>query len=780
MTPPKFKRGNAQVSSSSRRNCIPPKSSDCDPDSGPTNTISHSSSPSPSLEAMAVLQKFTVCEIEKRQTHSPRSCEESFTAVPNIYGKASRSHRNLSSFWVQPLVFSDYNPRYNSFQEYLTSEMHSVSESIHNDCKHYFETVAHSLEQLLLFRFNVFWSQISFDSSLRSFLDSFLQNFLRSYEFYANSSLSLDDPRLPEDIARPLKRFCRAILLVFYRLRTPMESNRNFLSPSKYEEIIKQYRLFDLSKLCDLMNLYGHSNPLLIKEICQATLQNIPSISFHLPFLRDILVNTLNSISASLLCISPKHDDFSSSSSSSDDTKSSKGRMLLLLAMDTTVTLLSLCEFLPEEARLKFWKISSSSQQTKSPRFSHPSPSSQQNLHHTEGCLSYSLMELYCILISSEWYSLYIQTTPISPLRLILLRCRRMITRCLIFCMAICWLPSSSSEDINSMFDAFTVWILAVVDHCSPNSNDLLTIKLFSEDLLQTGLKDIIFSWKQQTLIDDERLFFSLAALFPEKESLLTELLHMSEISESSLHPLQEEETLPVFPIENDFKEKLPLLIELTDGYSDGFLWLCLKYYNGNVETVINSLLESTVSEALLSFDTSISLEEARTIYFALHASQPPVERQPPLSLPLLCEEEIPEGKSSMLPLRRAMPPQVLTVDERKKILKLWEVNTSLENQYDDEFDDSQQYVGSNFLQARYGDGNSDLDELESQSTTSSKENLQIRSREGAQENSSLLHTSKAAAPVITGQTYRGQKKNETRRHQQKNRRSQKMQRGML
>ena len=64
------------------------------------------------------------------------------------------------------------------------------------------------------------------------------------------------------------------MLKIFFRLSKPVESDRDYFSLPKYQELVYNNYIFDNAKLYDLVAIYGKSNTAIVKSIVQSVFDN--------------------------------------------------------------------------------------------------------------------------------------------------------------------------------------------------------------------------------------------------------------------------------------------------------------------------------------------------------------------------------------------------------------------------------------------------------------------------------------------------------------------------
>lgn len=65
-----------------------------------------------------------------------------------------------------------------------------------------------------------------------------------------------------------------AVLKFFYRLSKPVESDAEYFPLITYQGLVYNNWLFDIAKLYDIIAVYGHSNPLIVKSIVESVFEN--------------------------------------------------------------------------------------------------------------------------------------------------------------------------------------------------------------------------------------------------------------------------------------------------------------------------------------------------------------------------------------------------------------------------------------------------------------------------------------------------------------------------
>ena len=66
----------------------------------------------------------------------------------------------------------------------------------------------------------------------------------------------------------------KAVLKFFFRLSKPVESDKDYFPLNVYQELVYNNWLFDIAKLYDIIAIYGHSNPIIVKSIVEGVFDN--------------------------------------------------------------------------------------------------------------------------------------------------------------------------------------------------------------------------------------------------------------------------------------------------------------------------------------------------------------------------------------------------------------------------------------------------------------------------------------------------------------------------
>ena len=71
-----------------------------------------------------------------------------------------------------------------------------------------------------------------------------------------------------------MNRLLAAVLKVFHRMSRQIESETDFFPLNVYQELVYNNWLFDIAKLYDIIAVYGHSNPTIVKSIVESVFEN--------------------------------------------------------------------------------------------------------------------------------------------------------------------------------------------------------------------------------------------------------------------------------------------------------------------------------------------------------------------------------------------------------------------------------------------------------------------------------------------------------------------------
>mmetsp|Transcript_88452 Transcript_88452/g.175886 ORF Transcript_88452/g.175886 Transcript_88452/m.175886 type:complete len:773 (-) Transcript_88452:105-2423(-) len=137
------------------------------------------------------------------------------------------------------------------------------------------------LRRLLKMKFNVFWSQVIYDASLRRCLDSYLRFCLRAHDVPDDVADQLTATNSDEDpVAAEEQRLAReisgAVLAVMLRLSRPQETSHDFLSDETFANFIYEHGIFDVPKLIDICAIYGDSNRTTVTKMVHGVFAHQP------------------------------------------------------------------------------------------------------------------------------------------------------------------------------------------------------------------------------------------------------------------------------------------------------------------------------------------------------------------------------------------------------------------------------------------------------------------------------------------------------------------------
>ncbi|XP_013788713.1 activating signal cointegrator 1 complex subunit 2-like [Limulus polyphemus] len=122
-------------------------------------------------------------------------------------------------------------------------------------------TIEDDLHHLLKMSHHRFWSQVVFDETLR--------NCLGSYLAYAPRYYDLDDFMVTEEMKQAFQRVHRLVFMVYLRMSTYKETKSAHITPKEFGTIIYDHYLFDIPKLMDLAVLYSPGNQALLHKMVE-------------------------------------------------------------------------------------------------------------------------------------------------------------------------------------------------------------------------------------------------------------------------------------------------------------------------------------------------------------------------------------------------------------------------------------------------------------------------------------------------------------------------------
>ncbi|XP_071037755.1 activating signal cointegrator 1 complex subunit 2 isoform X2 [Parasteatoda tepidariorum] len=162
----------------------------------------------------------------------------------------------------------------------------------------YMVFIEEDLHWLLKLPYHRFWSQIVYDENLHRCLESYLSQAPRDYD--------IPNLNLREDLLSALKKVHKLVFLVYLRMSTCKESKQNHLTPSAFGEMVYDNFIFDIPKLMDLCALYGLKNSALLSKMMQNIFSTQPKYMDDLNETSKMILTVFNLVEEKLLDISVK------------------------------------------------------------------------------------------------------------------------------------------------------------------------------------------------------------------------------------------------------------------------------------------------------------------------------------------------------------------------------------------------------------------------------------------------------------------------------------------
>ena len=102
--------------------------------------------------------------------------------------------------------------------------------------------------------------------TIKRSLDSFLM-YAQKRKFNSYSRQSPEEYHDQSEVADYLREITRMVLTIYYRITHAMDENAAKYEAFKIPQIIYDEWIIDIPKLIDFINIYGESNPEIVKEV---------------------------------------------------------------------------------------------------------------------------------------------------------------------------------------------------------------------------------------------------------------------------------------------------------------------------------------------------------------------------------------------------------------------------------------------------------------------------------------------------------------------------------
>eukprot|EP01083_Nonionella_stella_P278628 947622_1 len=154
-----------------------------------------------------------------------------------------------------------------------------------------------ALKEVLEMGHREFWSQVVFDSSVKTFIDSFLMFSRREFDEGGQRKSSESGDALGLDAERD--KLSRRVFMVLLRLSSPRESAQECLTRSDHASLLYDNWLFDIPKLFDVCVLYSHAAPELTRQLVKGVFDAQPKYWSDLMQALKVIRELLQKISTS-------------------------------------------------------------------------------------------------------------------------------------------------------------------------------------------------------------------------------------------------------------------------------------------------------------------------------------------------------------------------------------------------------------------------------------------------------------------------------------------------
>eukprot|EP00922_Rhytidocystis_sp_ex-Travisia-forbesii_P043411 GHVS01064745.1.p1 GENE.GHVS01064745.1~~GHVS01064745.1.p1 ORF type:complete len:422 (+),score=61.27 GHVS01064745.1:1139-2404(+) len=153
-----------------------------------------------------------------------------------------------------------------------------------------------------------------------------------------------------------------------------------------------------------------------------------------------------------------------------------------------------------------------------------------------------------------------------------------------------------NAELVEEQFDGFMDWAISLAEQCTSRQNDM------QRDMVAGGVDKLIADWKACCDVDGMRLEFAEEALRGTGGQLSDSA---DEVDANAGPPRAAGALTP------GDRDNIRCIKDVMSDYADGFIFMCLRHYQGNVEQVLNALLEGILPDSLASLDKTLTLEKA-------------------------------------------------------------------------------------------------------------------------------------------------------------------------
>ncbi|XP_076326218.1 activating signal cointegrator 1 complex subunit 2 [Tachypleus tridentatus] len=543
-------------------------------------------------------------ERKKVEEFTSKPLDELFLDVVNKQGnsiKVSALHKGFA----EPINFILYKPP-PTIKSNKKLDGHEMNDWEKADIEEWLDRmvmIEDDLHHLLKMPHHRFWSQVVFDETLKNCLGSYLS--------YAPRYYDLDDLMVTEEMKQAFQQVHRLVFMVYLRMSTYKETKSAHITPKQFGTIIYDNYLFDIPKLMDLAVLYSQGNEALLHKMVENIFMAQRSYENDLSEAVPTILEVFDTIQKKL---GLDHDSQSEETAGPQKLDEVCQPLLLttipwpqlqdviLYLVDTLVTLCAFLDVYPPACHVFY-------QQGTAPRLASFYEST-----------FYPLEEELIVRVKNEEIKNIVKEVRkrISLSKFCLIKIFRNIL------VHSCIQPIIEASSNNQSGEVpFLEDLLQVLSTCLSEKRficdyqkmfpfeddlDMLSQTKFSLDSTRTEyILNSIYASYELLGQSCERKQVSLNVTAAENKGHNSTAVQDNDTTclENGLQYLEEACGVPNaegIELELLITQVLDLLPEL----GPGFVEECLKYYNFEVELVINALLEDSLPEELASLDRSM------------------------------------------------------------------------------------------------------------------------------------------------------------------------------
>ncbi|CEM37446.1 unnamed protein product [Vitrella brassicaformis CCMP3155] len=623
----------------------------------------------------------------------------------------------------------------------------------------YHESTDLSLATLLRCRFHVFWSEVVYSGtskdskagaggacSLPTFLDSYLCHVTKPWELDCVDLTKGTLTTLRDEEAEALRAaIAKKVFLVFIRLVSIKESDSEYLSARKHQDILCDQKLLTASQLLDIAALYGPANEERVKGfICEVfdalprrqdeLLEYIPTLlhSFNTGYERlAILLKQTGSLSLSTLSAKKDGSDDPDDFGKEFSTKWLANTLdTLSFLIDGAVTIGGALLFFPPEVVRAFvmTRFAKEQQQAASSSVAAaPDESAPAAMVMPMGSPLLGLLaKTYSLLVSPACAALYqpgssVRVDPGShtaSFRFAQQRARLAAANGIVVTLQALLgfredeaVPSSSSSSdpppapSKGSADEFTAWALEFSEGCQSAGED--GGKWLKQDFSRMGIQKTIDEWRDGTTMDGSTKEFIEIAFNLRQPDMSPRASDGPSTARSKVDTTISKEEMDAIQTIREIAGEV--------AGEEGFVLQLVKSFDAQVNMIVNHLFEGSLPPHLAALDRRMTLQEGIKL-LEKGGSRPvssPSQSPPPAAAAAAAAASVPQVAPRP---RRARPTVRMEGDEGLEMSaaeKSRILDTALRvDEYDDEYDDTD--MANYNIAAEIGDtGESDEEDEE-------------------------------------------------------------------